>query len=189
MATLTGYVSAVAAAARKLAGADGVALAGRQEGEVEEKAAVVGKPAAMAADEVKPERTHASVPVEESTSTSGPDSIEHASAPDLIRPLRKPSQAAEADGPVVREVAAQPETQALRVQAASPREDRAEAARAAVQAQAREELIGSDVGRSAGRKSVEVVLHAADDLTAVIAESDEVREAVLRAVAEVLRER
>jgi hypothetical protein len=174
MATLTGYVSAVAAAARKLAGADGVALAGRQEGEVEEKAAVVGKPAAMAADEVKPERTHASVPVEESTSTSGPDSIEHA---------------AEADGPVVREVAAQPETQALRVQAASPREDRAEAARAAVQAQAREELIGSDVGRSAGRKSVEVVLHAADDLTAVIAESDEVREAVLRAVAEVLRER
>jgi len=82
----------------------------------------------------------------------------------------------------------QAEPQVVRVQAASPQSDGAEATRS-VAAPPREELIGSDVGRRSGPKSVEVVLHAADDLTAVIAESDDVREAILRTVAEVMRER
>ncbi len=188
MATLTGYVSAVAAAAREAAGAEGLAVAAPQDGVVEDRAPAPERPTPMAAEEVKVARG-AQVGVLKDAASAHEPKMERKETPVPTGGLNKQGPSTRTDEPVDRPTprTVQAEPEVLRVQGASPRDDEAQAPQPT--ARARDELVGSDVGRGAGPRSVEVVLHAADDLTAVIAESDEVREAILRTVADVMLER
>lgn len=201
MATLTGYVSAVAEAARQMAGMgggavvaapavvaeqDGRAVAGAvaatKKAEVEVKAmpavrddkiqAEAPKDRARASEEVAQPVPHSEAAVQSAESgprmgrsegsaprTSGPN-IRPQTSPPPIQPLQRPVRSQAGDVAPLRTTKAQDEG-----------------------------LIGAAARKSSAAASVDVTVHAADDLTAAIADSEEVRDTILRTVAEVLRDR
>jgi hypothetical protein len=208
MATLSDYTSAVAAAAQGVAGvarqaAENVAVAPRQGGEYGE--------AGLTADLRRALRMTAPVEIPADARKAGGQATQEAQPPAQVPAGRgsiprretagieaRPAREQDATGA---RLAERPDTGAHGSRAPEEpgpdlrhprRGGEAPAAQAgpAPAAQPPEEgLLGPVRGRGTGGGAVEVVLHAADDLSAAIAESDEVRETILRTVAEVMMDR